>query len=108
MKRLNLIVVAITLLTTEALAQSRPLTLGMNCSQAKFLVASRGAIVLRTGTYTFDRYVSSQVSCLAGQFTRPAWVPAADTPQCFVGYTCVDSPPDVGWLFPPNQRGLLN
>ena len=96
MKRLGLVVVITALLSTGAFAQSRPLILRMSCSQAKFLVTSRGAIVLSTGQYTYDRYVSSQASCLSGQFTRPAWVPTADTPQCFVGYTCVDSPPDVG------------
>lgn len=108
MKRLSLFIVATALLATDALAQPRPLTLRMSCSQAKFLVASRGAIVLSTGQYTYDRYVSSQASCLSGQFTRPAWVPTADTPQCFVGYTCVDNPPDIGWLLLHNEKGLLN
>ena len=108
MKTVSLTLVAAISFATGALAQSRPQTIGMSCGQAQFLVANRGAIVLSTGQNTFDRYVSSQASCLSGEFTRPAWVPTADTPQCFIGYTCVVSPPDVGWLSLPNQQGSLN
>lgn len=108
MKRLSLIIVTTTLLTTGALAQPRPQTPGMGCSQAKYLVASRGAIVLSTGQHTYDRYVSSQAFCLSGEFARPAWVPTADTPQCFVGYTCVATPPDIGCLCFHNRQDLLN
>ncbi|PVE23557.1 hypothetical protein DC522_15320 [Microvirga sp. KLBC 81] len=96
MKTVSLAFVAVISFTTGAFAQSRPQTIGMNCSLAQSLVANRGAVVLSTGQNTFDRYVSSQASCLSGEFTRPAWVPTADTPQCFIGYTCVVSEPDVG------------
>ena len=100
MKRLSGIVVTTTFLATGALAQQAPLTVGMRCSQASDLVANRGAIVLRTGQYTYDRYVRSQAFCLSTEFTRPSWVPTADTPNCFVGYTCVEQPPNIGWLSP--------
>jgi hypothetical protein len=96
MKRLSLILAASTLLSGGALAQPRPLTLAMSCGQANHLVARRGAIVLSTGRYTYDRYVRNQAFCFPTQYVRPAVVPAADTPQCFVGYTCTDDPP---WLF---------
>jgi hypothetical protein len=72
MNRLGLIIVALTVLTPGALAQQRPMTREMTCREASSLVISRGAVVLGT---------------------RPAWVPATDTPQCFVGYTCTDEIP---------------
>ncbi len=98
MKRLSLFLVTTTLAATGAMAQPRPLTPAMSCGQASYLVASRGAIVLGTGRYTYDRYVRNQAFCFPTQYVRPAWVPAADTPQCFVGYTCTDDPPwDFGW-----------
>ncbi len=96
MKTLSLILIAMAGLATEAIAQPRPSSLAMSCGQARSLVANRGAIVLGTGRYTYDRYVSSQVFCLRDEYVRPAWVPTADTPQCPVGYTCVDDPP---WFF---------
>jgi hypothetical protein len=76
--------------TTSALAQPRPSTPAMSCQQAAGLVASRGAIVLGTGGYTYDRFVSDTRFCLRTETTEPVWVPARDTPQCFVGYRCVE------------------
>jgi hypothetical protein len=96
MKRLGLILLTATILATGALAQPRPSSLAMSCGQARSLVAYRGAVVLGTGRYTYDRYVNSQGFCLRSQYTRAAWVPTADTLQCFVGYTCVDDP---DWFF---------
>ncbi len=96
MKRLSLFLIATIATATGASGQPRPLTPAMSCGQASYLVASRGAIVLGTGRYTYDRYVRNQAFCFPTQYVRPAWVPAADTPQCFVGYTCTDDPP---WLF---------
>jgi len=69
-------------------AQPRPSTVAMRCAQAAGLVAARGAIVLGTGGFTYDRFVVDQSFCEITQTTEPAWVPAADTPQCFVGYRC--------------------
>lgn len=71
-----------------AQAQSRPLTLNMNCAQAAALVASRGAVVMNTGRHTFDRYVAHGGYCTLGEFPDEAWVPTTDSAQCFVGYTC--------------------
>lgn len=108
MKRLCLTVAFTTLLANGTLAQTRPVTLGMSCARANALVTRQGAIVLGTGPYTYDRYVSSQAFCLSTEFARPAWVPTADTPQCFIGYTCVSAPPSVGWLSLHNRKDLLN
>lgn len=74
--------------STDAWAQSRPLTLRMSCAQAQGLVASQRAIVLNTGPLTYDRYVGSSGSCAVGETMDPAWVPTADTAQCPIGYRC--------------------
>ena len=76
------------LIPTCAWAQARPSTVTMACAQAARLVTSQGAIVLGTGGSTFDRFVTDRRFCAINQATDPAWVPAADNPQCFVGYRC--------------------
>ena len=79
---------AATLVSTGAIAQPRPSTVDLRCAQATAIVAARGAIVLSTGGSTYDRFVSDSRFCSFAQTTVPAWVPAIDTPQCFVGYRC--------------------
>ena len=76
------------LIATDALAQGRPVSTTLTCSRAAGLVASQGALVLGTGVYTYDRYVSGPNYCVRGEPTEPAWVPTLDNPQCFVGYLC--------------------
>lgn len=73
-----------------AIAEVRPQTQQLSCQAANGLVAANGAAVLSTGVYVYDRYVRNQSACAAGQITRPAWVPAADQAQCFIGYTCIE------------------
>jgi hypothetical protein len=53
-------------------------------------VLSRGAVVLGTGTYTYDRYVSDRRFCEINETIFPAFVPTRDTPQCPIGYICRD------------------
>jgi hypothetical protein len=79
---------AVLTASQNAAAQIRPVTTAMSCQSASNLVSNRGAVVLSTGTYTFDRYVRSSEFCPIGQSTDPAWVPTADQTQCFVGYRC--------------------
>lgn len=107
MKTVSLTLIFAILLATGAFAQSRPQSRAMKCSQVQFIVANRGAVVLSTGEHTYDRYVSSQASCLSGEFIKPAWVPTADAPQCMIGYTCVTSPPHIGWLALPGRQSSL-
>jgi hypothetical protein len=76
------------LMGSEAWAQSRLVSTTLTCSRAAGLVASQGAGVLGTGTYTYDRYVSGSNFCVRSEPTMPAWVPTLDNPQCFVGYLC--------------------
>ena len=71
-----------------SLAQPRPSTLSMSCHQARALVASRGAVVLSTGRYTYDRYVAHAGFCEIEQTTEPAFEPTADHPQCPIGNRC--------------------
>lgn len=60
----------------------------MSCDKAAKLVAESRGIVLRTGEFTYDRYVNSLQFCDAGDSLKPEWVPTRDNPQCFIGYTC--------------------
>lgn len=87
--------VALALLTTGAQAQTQFLTPRHACGLAQQVVLSRGAAVLRTGANTYDRYVRDRSFCEINEYTEPAWVPAADTPQCFVGYLCREGPLDL-------------
>jgi hypothetical protein len=78
-------------LASSVSAQQRPFTPGMSCNQARQIVFSRGAVVLGTGTYTYDRYVRDQGFCEINETIQPGFVPTRDTPQCPVGYLCRDS-----------------
>ncbi len=71
-----------------AVAQQMTMTTKMSCAAARQIVSTRGAIVLSTGEATYDRFVSSQQFCQRDEITKPAWVPAADQRQCFIGYRC--------------------
>jgi hypothetical protein len=84
----SLALLGLALIATGAVAQPRPSTVNMLCGQAAAIVAARGAIVLGTGGFTYDRFVADRRFCAITQTTEPAWVPTADMPQCFVGYRC--------------------
>lgn len=77
-------------LASPCFAQVRPDTTKMSCKAAANLVRSRGAVVLSTGPTTYDRYVASDGFCQSDEITRPAFVPAADNQQCFIGYYCFE------------------
>ena len=77
-------------LSAPALAQSRPDTRGMTCVQARAIVQSRGAVILSTSDTTYDRYVSTQLSCEKGQQLNPAYERTLDYQACHIGYTCYD------------------
>ncbi len=88
MMRSQLLSVPIVIIASAAHAQSRPNSLSMNCDTVGRLVQRQGAVVLGTGTFTYDRYVSGGGFCGPAERPDPAWIPAADTQQCFVGYRC--------------------
>jgi hypothetical protein len=91
MKRL-LATLAMTVFTTGVLAQARPSTPALTCSQARQIVLGQGAVVLGTGGYTYDRYVRDWGFCQIDEYAEAAAVPTRDTPQCFVGYRCRSGP----------------
>ncbi|KLK93982.1 hypothetical protein AA309_05795 [Microvirga vignae] len=80
--------IMLTGLSTGAMAQSAATTLAMTCQQARQIVASRGAVVLRTGPTTYDRYVRDSSFCERSLTADPAWVRTADTAKCPVGGVC--------------------
>jgi hypothetical protein len=91
-----LLALAAAALSSTALAQPRPSTLGMSCNEVRSVIAARGAAVLNTGPTTYSRFVSSVGACERGQVTIPAWARTADQSQCFVGYRCRDTDLDNG------------
>lgn len=66
----------------------RASTTDMSCAQAKDTVSRQGVVVLGTGGATYDRFVRDRGFCEITEVTIPAFVPARDTPRCFVGYRC--------------------
>jgi len=66
----------------------RASTTAMSCAQAQDTVSRQGGVVLGTGGTTYDRFVRDRSFCEITEITIPAFVPARDTPRCFVGYRC--------------------
>ncbi len=93
--KVALLSAVLALTVTAAVAQPRPSTLRMTCGQARATVASLGAVVLSTGPTTYDRYVASRAFCMFNERTEAAWAPTRDTPQCVIGYRCVEA--DYWW-----------
>lgn len=76
-----------------AQAQGRPQSPARSCEANRQSVIANGAIVLGTGGHTYDRFVRDRSFCQFDETVFPAWVPARDTPQCFVGYRCKNASP---------------
>jgi hypothetical protein len=85
----------LSLTATGLHAQTRPSTVGRPCMFNQQLVTAQGAIVLGTGGFTYDRFVRNRNFCEPNEYTKPAFVPSLDTPQCFVGYRCIPGPKDL-------------
>ena len=82
-------------LSAPLLAQgTRPDARQMTCGQAQSLIKQRGAVVLTTGTYTYDRYIAPNGFCSVGEMPVMDTIPTRDDPQCRV-YRCT-----------ANDRGL--
>jgi len=70
---------------TAADAQSgRPNSTTMTCGQVQSMITQRGAVVLSTGQYTFDRYVANRSFCQHGEVLRRDYVPTRDNNRCYV------------------------
>lgn len=81
---------ALGVLALPASAQPRLSTASAPCAALQALVARQGAVVLGTGPHLYERFVSGGNACDRSETTEPAYAPAADNPQCFVGYRCKD------------------
>ncbi len=73
----------------EALAQHRANTNGMTCGEARTIVRRSGAVVLSTGTYTYERFVKNRSYCELNQTVKRVYVSTRDDNRCNVGYKCV-------------------
>ena len=96
----HVLLLALLLAASTASAQ-RPSTLGMSCGEARGVVLSHGAIVLSTGTHTYDRFVAAPGFCPLGNWASPATAPTADAAQCPLGYVCMSGDPPWerdGWF----------
>jgi hypothetical protein len=83
----------VLIMAMTAMAEARPDSLKMSCGQARALVARQGGIVIGSGPNIYDRFVVDHQFCYPTQYLKPAWIPAADTPNCPIGYRCVEDPP---------------
>lgn len=85
---LVLLLPALALANTAAFPQARPDTRSMTCAQAQAFVQQRGAVVMSTGQYTYDRFVASRAYCMRDEIVKPLYAPTRDTAQCPVAYEC--------------------
>ena len=95
MKRVVL-VLALAHVASAASAQVGLTTQAMTCNQARSIVASQGAVVLRTSPTTYDRFVRDSSFCSWPERAETAFVQTADTAQCPVGGVCRDLAVDNG------------
>ena len=85
--------VALILMATPAMAQTRPSSTAMTCQQAAHLIQARGALVLGTGGMTYDRFVRDRSFCEPTEIAKRAFRPTRDNPNCLIGYTCYEPGP---------------
>ena len=76
-----------SLLAGVSFAQ-RPSTLAMSCGQAGALVASQGAVVMSTGTHTYDRFVATPGFCMLAEYAYDGYAPTQDARSCRIGFVC--------------------
>jgi hypothetical protein len=77
------------LLPSLAAAQSRPDSLRLSCPEVRALVLRQGSVVLGTGPYVYERYVSGPAQCPVTDGTQRSFVQTRDSAQCYVGERCV-------------------
>ena len=77
----------------SALAQSRPDSLTMTCTQAQALVRKQGAVVIGTGPFIYDRFVVDRNFCTPTQRANNAFIQTKDNKYCLVGGICREATP---------------
>jgi hypothetical protein len=80
------------ILPANAMTDSRTL----HCAAAAALVQRQGAVVLATGPYTFDRFVTDAGKCVLSEYLKTATVPTLDNLHCPVGFVCTGNGPQKG------------
>lgn len=90
MRRIAVASLSVLCAAGPAFGQVQGSSTSLTCGQAAGLVRARGAVVLGTGGYTYDRFVSDRRFCQPTEGVRPAFAPTRDNPACFVGYTCYE------------------
>ena len=88
--RLLLMILAFPTLASTASAQTQLDGRSVPCAQLAATVRNRGAVVISTGPYSYDRYVTGGQFCVRPEIAVPTWIGTADAAQCFVGYVCRD------------------
>lgn len=69
-------------------AQARPDVRNMSCDQIQRLVDSRGAVVVTTGQFTFERIVSARRFCDRDDILRVTAIRGAGGQQCGIRWRC--------------------
>ncbi len=87
LRRIALSLLVTALAGSPAFAQ-RPSTLEMSCAAATALVAERGAAVLSTGRFTYERFVADRRYCERDQVAERAFAPTRDARLCRIGSVC--------------------
>ena len=82
------VLVTAAILAASSAEAQRPDLRTLSCGQAQALLQSRGAVVMSTGRYTYDRFVAHAGYCIHGEITRQAWVATGDNAGCVLGFRC--------------------
>lgn len=92
MRRTKIAATFATLIVSTSLASAggRPDTRSMTCAQAQSFVQQNGAVVMATGDYTFDRFVTTQAYCLLEETAKIIYAPTLDAAECPVAFYCKD------------------
>ncbi|HMB48407.1 MAG TPA: hypothetical protein VKN63_09040 [Afifellaceae bacterium] len=89
--------ILLTLMMIGPSAAARPDARAMSCERAQQMVLNRGAVVMTTGKYTYQRFVSRRSYCDYWEVTRSAWTATRDDPKCRIGYICEQRMDDDGF-----------
>lgn len=85
-----LLLLATFLIAGSAYALPRPDVRQMTCRDAAGLVEAKRAVVFTTGKYTYERVVSSQMSCFdsSREIISEVFAKTLDNDRCLIGYIC--------------------
>ncbi len=80
--------VAIALAAGPAAAQARPDLRTVAGADGQSAIAAAGALVVGTGTFTYERIVTGSQFCERRESLIPVWTATRDQAQCSIGYRC--------------------